>query len=106
MTDRPATAMPGAARVPSAGLEPDANRGQPGAAEAGAGLVSINRDPTSCDYATTAVIREPIGQAVPRLADLLIAASPALHGKHRSGGTEGLVDELLPPQPQGHSQRS
>jgi NAD-dependent deacetylase len=47
------------------------------AAEAGASLVVINRDPTPYDHAATAVIRDPIGQAVPRLVDQLIAASRA-----------------------------
>jgi NAD-dependent deacetylase len=45
------------------------------AAEAGVSLVIINRDPTPYDHAATAIIREPIGQAVPRLVDQLIAAS-------------------------------
>jgi hypothetical protein len=43
----------------------------------GASLVIVHRDPTPCDPAATAVIRDPIGQAVPRLADQLLAASPA-----------------------------
>jgi NAD-dependent deacetylase len=43
------------------------------AAEAGAGLVIVNRDPTPYDAAATAVIREPIGEAVPRIAGLLLA---------------------------------
>jgi NAD-dependent deacetylase len=47
------------------------------AAEAGASLVVINRDPTPYDHAATAVIRDPIGQAVPRLVDQLITASLA-----------------------------
>jgi NAD-dependent deacetylase len=47
------------------------------AAEAGASLVIVNRDRTPYDAAATAVIREPIGEAVPRLADQLLAASPA-----------------------------
>jgi NAD-dependent deacetylase len=46
------------------------------AAEAGASLVIINRDPTPYDRAATAVIREPIGEAVPRIADRLLAAGP------------------------------
>jgi NAD-dependent deacetylase len=47
------------------------------AAEAGASLVIVNRDPTPYDLAATAVLREPIGQAVPRLADQLLTASAA-----------------------------
>jgi NAD-dependent deacetylase len=46
------------------------------AAEAGASLVIVNRDPTPYDRAATAVIREPIGEAVPRIADRLLAAGP------------------------------
>jgi NAD-dependent deacetylase len=46
------------------------------AAEAGASLVIVNRDPTPYDSAATAVIREPIGQAVPRIAGYLLAAAP------------------------------
>jgi NAD-dependent deacetylase len=47
------------------------------AAEAGARLVIINRDPTPYDALATEVIREPIGTAVPRIADALIAAGAA-----------------------------
>jgi NAD-dependent deacetylase len=47
------------------------------AAESGAPLVIVNRDPTPYDYLATAVIREPIGEAVPHLADDLVAASAA-----------------------------
>ena len=47
------------------------------AAQAGGSLVIINRDPTPYDHAATTVIRDPIGQAVPRLVDQLIAASRA-----------------------------
>jgi NAD-dependent deacetylase len=47
------------------------------AAGAGASLVIINRDPTPYDPVATAVIRDPIGQAVPRLADQILAASLA-----------------------------
>ena len=43
------------------------------AAEAGAALVIINRDPTPYDTLAAAVIRDPIGAAVPRLADQLLA---------------------------------
>jgi NAD-dependent deacetylase len=45
------------------------------AAEAGAALVIVNRDPTPYDAAATAVIRDPIGTAVPRIADQLLAAA-------------------------------
>jgi len=44
------------------------------AAEAGARLVIVNRDPTPYDDLATEVIREPIGTAVPRLAGALRAA--------------------------------
>ena len=47
------------------------------AARAGASLVIINRDPTPYDPVASAVIRDPIGQAVPRLADQLLAARHA-----------------------------
>ncbi len=47
------------------------------AAQAGAALVIINRDPTPYDAAATAVIRDPIGQAVPRMAGQLLTASAA-----------------------------
>jgi NAD-dependent deacetylase len=46
------------------------------AAEAGASLVIINRDPTPYDRAATAVIRDPIGEAVPRVADQLLQLQP------------------------------
>jgi NAD-dependent deacetylase len=45
------------------------------ATDAGAALVIVNRDPTPYDGAATAVIRDPIGQAVPQIADQLLAAS-------------------------------
>jgi NAD-dependent protein deacetylase/lipoamidase len=45
------------------------------AAENGASLIVVNRDPTPYDAAATAVIREPIGEAVPLIADQLLAAS-------------------------------
>jgi NAD-dependent protein deacetylase/lipoamidase len=45
------------------------------ATDAGASLVIVNRDPTPYDGAATAVIRDPIGQVVPRIADQLLAAS-------------------------------
>jgi NAD-dependent deacetylase len=41
------------------------------ATDAGARLVIINRDPTPYDGLATAVIRDPIGQAVPRVVDEL-----------------------------------
>lgn len=41
------------------------------AAEAGAALVIVNRDPTPYDEIATAVIRDPIGQSVPRIASQL-----------------------------------
>ena len=45
------------------------------AAEAGAALVIVNRDPTPYDMAATAVIRDPIGTAVPQIVGQLLAAS-------------------------------
>ncbi len=42
--------------------------------DAGARLVIVNRDPTPYDGIATAVIREPIGLAVPRIARELLAA--------------------------------
>lgn len=47
------------------------------AADAGSALVIVNRDPTPYDGAATAVIRDPIGDAVPRIAGQLLAASRA-----------------------------
>jgi NAD-dependent deacetylase len=47
------------------------------AAGAGAALLIVNRDPTPYDRAATAVIRDPIGTAVPQVADQLLAASRA-----------------------------
>jgi NAD-dependent deacetylase len=47
------------------------------AAGAGAALVIVNRDPTPYDRAATAVIRDPIGTAVPLIAAQLLAASRA-----------------------------
>jgi NAD-dependent deacetylase len=47
------------------------------AAGSGASLVIINRDPTPYDPAATAIIRDPIGQAVPRIASQLLTASRA-----------------------------
>jgi NAD-dependent deacetylase len=40
-------------------------------------LVIVNRDPTPYDAAATAVIRDPIGQTVPEIADQILAASRA-----------------------------
>jgi NAD-dependent protein deacetylase/lipoamidase len=45
------------------------------ATEAGGHLVIVNRDPTPYDALATEVIREPIGTAVPGIADVLVAAS-------------------------------
>jgi len=45
------------------------------AVEFGASLVIVNRDPTPYDDIATEVINEPIGVAVPRIADLLLARS-------------------------------
>ena len=47
------------------------------AAGAGATLVIVNRDATPYDRAATAVIRDPIGTAVPQIASQLLAASRA-----------------------------
>ena len=44
------------------------------ASQAGAALVIVNRDPTPYDALAAAVIREPIGTAVPRIASQLLAA--------------------------------
>ena len=46
------------------------------AARAGAGLVIVNRDRTPYDVAAAAVIREPIGTAVPQLAQQLLYDMP------------------------------
>jgi NAD-dependent deacetylase len=46
------------------------------AVEAGASLVIVNRDPTPYDPAATAVIRDPIGEAVPRLAEQILQPQP------------------------------
>ena len=43
------------------------------AVDHGASLVVVNRDPTPYDEMATEVITEPIGTAVPRIADLLAA---------------------------------
>lgn len=47
------------------------------AAGAGAALVIVNHDPTLYDMAATAVIRDPIGTAMPRIAGQLLATSRA-----------------------------
>jgi NAD-dependent deacetylase len=47
------------------------------AANAGAHLVIVNRDPTPYDDLATEVIREPIGSVVPRIADQLLSAGTA-----------------------------
>jgi NAD-dependent deacetylase len=46
------------------------------AAGAGAALVIINRDPTPYDALATAVIRDPIGTAVPRVASQILTGRP------------------------------
>ena len=43
------------------------------AVRSGARLVIVNRDPTPYDAIATAVIRQPIGEAVPAIADRLLA---------------------------------
>jgi NAD-dependent deacetylase len=43
------------------------------AAEAGASLVIVNRDPTPYDRLAAAVISEPIGEVVPKIVDQLLA---------------------------------
>jgi len=45
------------------------------AADAGARLVVVNRDPTPYDYLATELVRDPIGVAVPRIIDAVLAAS-------------------------------
>ncbi len=47
------------------------------AADAGARLVIVNRDPTPYDSLAIEVIREPIGVAIPRIAEALLRASAA-----------------------------
>jgi NAD-dependent deacetylase len=44
------------------------------AVRSGARLVIVNRDPTPYDAIATAVIRQPIGEAVPAIAERLLAA--------------------------------
>jgi NAD-dependent deacetylase len=45
------------------------------ALEAGAAVVVVNRDPTPYDHRATAVIREPIGEALPRVTAEIIRAN-------------------------------
>jgi NAD-dependent protein deacetylase/lipoamidase len=45
------------------------------AVDVGAAVVIVNRDPTPYDHLATAVIREPIGDALPRLAAQIIRAA-------------------------------
>jgi NAD-dependent deacetylase len=45
------------------------------AVEAGAELVIINRDPTPYDHLAAEVIREPIGEAVPRICEMITAGT-------------------------------
>jgi NAD-dependent deacetylase len=45
------------------------------AAESGARLVIVNRDPTPYDSLATATMSEPIGQAIPAIVDRLLAAA-------------------------------
>jgi NAD-dependent deacetylase len=44
------------------------------AVRAGARLVIVNRDPTPYDSLATAVIRQPIGEAVPAIVTALLSA--------------------------------
>jgi NAD-dependent deacetylase len=46
------------------------------AADAGARLVIVNRDPTPYDRLATAVISQPIGEVVPEIVDRLLASQP------------------------------
>ena len=50
------------------------------AVRAGAPLVIVNRDPTPYDEIATAVIRQPISEAVPAIVESLIARRPARQG--------------------------
>jgi NAD-dependent deacetylase len=54
------------------------------AVRSGARLVIVNRDPTPYDAIATAVIRQPIGEAVPAIVGLLLADRP-----DREHGHEG-----------------
>ena len=47
------------------------------AAEAGACLVIVNRDPTPYDRFATTVITRPIGEVVPKIVDQLLASKPS-----------------------------
>jgi NAD-dependent deacetylase len=47
------------------------------AADAGARLVIVNRDPTPYDRLATAAISQPIGEVVPRIVDQLLASQPS-----------------------------
>jgi NAD-dependent deacetylase len=58
------------------------------AAEAGARLVIVNRDPTPYDELAAEVIREPIGTAIPRIAAALLSLS-GLSSGHPSGEAAG-----------------
>lgn len=51
------------------------------ATDAGARLVVVNRDPTPYDDLATEVIREPISQAIPRIAAQLLSAGPGSTGR-------------------------
>jgi NAD-dependent deacetylase len=46
------------------------------AADAGARLVIVNRDPTPYDRLATAVISQPIGEVVPKIVNGLLASQP------------------------------
>jgi NAD-dependent deacetylase len=50
------------------------------AADGGARLIIVNRDPTPYDRLATAVISEPIGRVVPALVDQLLADHASLAG--------------------------
>ncbi len=58
------------------------------AADAGAHLVVVNRDPTPYDGLATEVIREPIGSAIPRIAGHLIGARQAGGASPGGDGSE------------------
>jgi NAD-dependent deacetylase len=58
------------------------------AAETGAGLVIVNRDPTPYDELAAEVIREPIGTAIPRIAAALLRLD-GLSSEHLPGGAAG-----------------
>jgi NAD-dependent protein deacetylase/lipoamidase len=45
------------------------------ALEVGAAVVIVNRDPTPYDHVATAIIRDPIGEALPRLTAQIIRAN-------------------------------